>query len=234
MKNSLWTFGCSFTAEYHPLNNDPPNTYDEYKKFKGGILPPVWPTLLSNKLDLNNKNCGIGAISNYKIFYQFCKNCSELQKNDIVIIGWTHPYRFLLAQNDNLQDILPSVSYPEFDSKILDYIFVNRSNDVWIQEILRFTQIINELCLEKNVKVFYWSFHDEIIKYITGSYKNCNLNQFIFGQNHETLWNTISDENPNMSTIKDESNGSIIDFHFGEYGHISQSNYFYKLIKDKL
>ena len=42
--NRLWTFGCSFTAEYNPIEgvyHPFENQYDRYKKFKGGKLPLV-------------------------------------------------------------------------------------------------------------------------------------------------------------------------------------------------
>lgn len=233
MKNNLWSFGCSFTAEYHPVNNNPPNTYDMYSDFLGGYLPPVWPTLLSEELDLTNKNKGIGATSNYKIFYQFCNNCSNILKDDVVIIGWTHPYRFILAYDDHLKDILPSVKYKEYDNDVLDYIFVNRSNETWFQEIHHFTQIINELCREKGAKVFYWSFHDEIISYVS-SMQSTDDTQFIRGEYNQSLLSTLRYGIEDVATITEETSGQVVDAHFGQYGHESQANYFYNYIKNKI
>ena len=35
---TLWTFGCSFTAEYNPVGDKfVRNNYDEYKDWRGGI-----------------------------------------------------------------------------------------------------------------------------------------------------------------------------------------------------
>ena len=42
MKNTLWTFGCSFTDEYSPINTNPPNNYDLYAELRGGSLPTIW------------------------------------------------------------------------------------------------------------------------------------------------------------------------------------------------
>ena len=137
MENSLWTFGCSFTAEYHPIDNDPPTTYDFYKQYNGGELPKVWSEQLSEKLGLKYENKGRGATSNASIFYSFCNFCDKLQEDDIVIVQWTTIYRFLLANDDlgELCDILPSCEYPdnEYDMDLITAMLVNRSNPIWIE-----------------------------------------------------------------------------------------------------
>lgn len=239
MKNTLWSFGCSFTAEYHPLNETPPNNYDLYREFKGGSLPPVWPTLLSTKLNLNNQNKGIGASSNYTIFQQFCKYCSELKSDDIVIVGWTSIYRFPLAEtNTHMLDLLPSCSYSNFDKKILDYLFVNRTHDIWKQEIVRFTQIMIEICKEKNVKILFWSFTDDLIKYLHNSEEISDY-FLIFDKNvknndysvYQSITNSENiNENDRNYTIIEETNRKIEDYHMGQYGHERQSEYFYNWI----
>lgn len=238
MKNKLWSFGCSFTAEYHPLNETPPNNYDRYREFKGGELSPVWPTILSERLGLENLNKGVGASSNYHIFYQFCKFCSELQEDDVVIIGWTSPYRFILASDkyNFLQSILPSVTYPsnEYDQSVIDYILVNRHNSIWIEEVISFTRIIDEMCKEKKCKVFYWSFSIEVAEYIKSKYENYDENKYIVGLNGEELDKTLRMGIERKATIEKETKGLIKDYHFGEYGHQKQANYFYNHIKPKL
>ena len=48
--NRLWTFGCSFTAEYDPIDGlffPFENNYDKYRKLRGGTLPNVWVDLLA-------------------------------------------------------------------------------------------------------------------------------------------------------------------------------------------
>jgi len=230
MKNSLWSFGCSFTAEYHPLDNNPPNNYDRYREYRGGNLPPVWPTLLSNKLNLENKNKGIGASSNYSIFYEFCKWCSKFRSGDYVIIGWTDYLRYLIAGEHHLQTILPNQVYPEFNSTFLDYMFVNRTNTHWIQELLRYTQIMNELCIEKNVKIFYWSYTSEIIEYIINNYQDCDMHQFINGDSKIGTRNIVSKMASDVLTITDETNNTIVDAHLGQIGHECQATYFYSEI----
>ena len=44
--------------------------------------------------------------------------------------------------------------------KTIEDILVNRTNPIWIEELIKFTKIINELCKEKELNVFYWSYSD--------------------------------------------------------------------------
>lgn len=235
MKNSLWSFGCSFTAEYHPLDNNPPNTYDIYRAWLGGVLPPVWPTLLSNKFGFENKNKGIGAISNYKIFYNFCDNCSSIKKGDVVIVQWTSPYRFLFAdENHFLNNILPSVHYSEYNQKTIEDILVNRTNSVWIQELIHFTKVINELCKEKGAHIFYWTYNEDLIwSYISTFWEDYNNDIVITPEKYQLLTH-LGKETDNKHTIELETNGDVLDAHLGKLGHEAQSEYFYNFIKNRL
>jgi mRNA-degrading endonuclease RelE of RelBE toxin-antitoxin system len=235
MKNSLWSFGCSFTAEYHPIDNDPPNTYDLYKKWKGGNLPDIWPTLLSKKLNLVNQNKGSGAISNYRIFYNFCDYCNQIKENDTVIVQWTSPYRFLFADDLHfLNDILPSVHYSNYNMNTIEDILVNRTNSVWVQELIHFTKIINELCKEKGAKVFYWAYNEDLIwSYIETYWDDYNSDIVITPEKYQLLTH-LDKATDNRHTIERETDGEIQDAHLGELGHIAQSEYFYNFIKNKI
>ena len=62
-RNTLWTFGCSFTAEYPLEIPDLRTKYDDYKNWRGGNLPKSWPTLLSEMIDYDVKNFGEGGSS---------------------------------------------------------------------------------------------------------------------------------------------------------------------------
>ena len=63
--------------------------------------------------------------------------------------------------NISLHDILPSVNYQEhFNMKTIEDILVNRTNTIWIDEIIKFTKIINELCKNK-INIYYWSYDDK-------------------------------------------------------------------------
>jgi hypothetical protein len=237
MENSLWTFGCSFTAEYQPLDNDPPNNYDLYKKYRGGELPSVWANLLSQKLNLNYKNKGYGARSNYTIFYTFCDWCSKIKKGDTVIVQWTSPYRFLMAHEEQyLQDVLPSCNYEEdFDMKVIETILVNRTNPIWISELTYFTKIINELCKQKEANVFYWTYHEDLIwSYMSSTWDEYNGHQIIQAPDNQSIMDYLGSETNYKQTIIAETNEIVEDVHLGELGHKAQAEYFYNYIKNQI
>ena len=237
MKNTLWTFGCSFTAEYHPLNNTPPNNYDLYREFRGGTLPDVWPTLLSNKLNFNLKNLGKGASSNDTIFKTFCDNVSYIQENDIVIIGWTQVLRAIMAnttcEENHLQDVLISNDYPEWDREWLDLYFINRSSPAWNEQLMSYTRIINELSKLKKFKILYWTSDETIFEYFNEKFEDFNEINFLF-KNHsfsliDILLTYVTEGFPIQ--IINETNGVVEDAHMGEVGHEKQSEIVFKHLK---
>ena len=99
-KNTLWTFGCSFTAEYEPIDNvHPPyeNNYDRYRNWRGGTLPLTWPNIMAKFMDYNVMNCALGGSSNYNILMQFSNISHLIKKDDILIFGWSKLTRFIAA-----------------------------------------------------------------------------------------------------------------------------------------
>lgn len=230
--NTVWAFGCSFTADYHPLDNDPPNNYDKYRDWKGGVLPDTYPKVLADMMGYAVKNLGVGASSNYHIFRNFCNSVSEIKENDVVIIGWTSLLRFVLVNEgcETIQDILPSQDYPEFNRDLLDYIVVNRANPIWNEEILSFMNIINEICKVKKINVFYWTSDDQMLQY----WKDVDLYQdkkFIKTINDNTLLQIDEYGSEKNLTIQQETNGVVMDCHMGEFGHKKQAKIMYDYIK---
>ena len=138
--NRLWTFGCSFTAEYNPIEGvyyPFENQYDRYKKFKGGKLPLVWSELLGKKIEYQTMNCGVGGSSNYSIFRQYINVCDLIKKGDILIFGWTSMLRFpVINLNENIViELLPNATnYGDtgYSKTTLEEIIVNRSHPLWI------------------------------------------------------------------------------------------------------
>lgn len=253
MKNTLWTFGCSFTAEYYPVGQDfGRSNYDDYKDWRGGNLPDVWPTILSKKLNYNLQNRGIGASSNYTIFSQFIKSIEQIKKNDIVIIGWTSLLRYRISKKmpsdvgeNKFADILPLVDFNDefyeqtgFTKNTIDTILYNRGHEIWSQEVWEWCKIIKEYCKSKLVTCLFWTsddllFNQYIDKIIFDEYfiKTPDGNGDIFGYLKTP---DTSDSNPNLkTTILAETLGDVKDVHFGEFGHIRQSNYFYNYLHQK-
>ena len=229
--NTLWTFGCSYTADYHPLysGDDELSNYGKYKEWRGGNLPKIWPELLSEKLNLNLENKAEGGTSNYTIFTQFTDVVDEIKEGDIVIFGWTSVVRFIMAdeRTEKFRNVLPSdLNNPVYDLCIsreaLSEIMVNRTNKVWNKEVLGWIKLINLYLGKHNVKVFHWKSTDSLL--FDGMDGNFINNELMFHIISTTLY----------ATIGDETNNEVDDGHFGEYGHKAQSDYFYQFIVDKL
>lgn len=231
---TLWTFGCSFTAEWYPVGyGHPLSTYDEYKKFKGGTLPDVWPTILGKKLNCDVRNCGIGGVSNYNILKQFINVIDCINEGDILIFGWTSLLRFCAVSESEYKiiEMLPKQSYHVnvgFSKTTIDEILVNRSNPLWAEEVQNWIKFINDYCRLKKVEVFHWN-SDTIL--FNEDSKFIDNKKHILppkGNQNKTMINYFTN---NIGTIQDETNGKINDLHLGEFGHIKQAEYFYNHIK---
>ena len=236
MRNTLWTFGCSFTAEYFVGNPTLRTKYDDYKDWRGGNLPKSWPTLLSEMMDYNVKNLGEGGLANQSIFWKFIEEHKNFKKGDLIIIGWTSILRFV-AYNERdkcMNDMLPTFINTNvghiFSDQALTEIFNNRSHAEWSIELCRWISLINSFCKLSEIKILHWSSDSFFLdKYID---KN-DVDSFIRTPNgsldvFEFSRGLYSD---GKLSIKDETCGEIMDLHNGELGHLSQSRYFYEFIK---
>ena len=241
---TLWTFGCSFTAEYYPVGDEFVRSYyDDYKHWRGGTLPDVWPTLLGKKLNLEVKNMAFGGDSNYSIFNQFLNVVDLIKEGDVVIFGWTHVVRFQAANptsRDGFNQILPSITdYPDtgLSIKTVEEILVNRSNPIWLKEVLNWIKFINLYMEKTKINIFHWTSDSDIF--------NCdsefiNDKKFITPpcgnswEHHHMMLGYLSlpfqYSGKMIGKIIDETDGLISDCHFGEHGHKVQAEYFYKHI----
>jgi hypothetical protein len=237
----LWVFGDSYTAEYYPVGEVfTVSNYDNYKAYRGGHLPDVWPTILGKKLESEVKNLAVGGSSNTNIFLSFLDVCEQFEENDRVIIGWANNIRFVAANfSDNiLNNILPCDNdFPSclISKNTIDEIFYNRTHPVWCKEIYAWIKIINLYCDLKKVKVHHWT-SDETI---TSDFNKIDDEKYISvldsNDRNLGLMERISEINYKQtgthSRICDETNSVIKDGHFGEFGHIAQADYFYNFIK---
>jgi hypothetical protein len=221
--NTLFTFGCSYTADFETGNLIP---YLKYKEYRGGTYPKSWPTLLSEKIGMNIKNYGIGGTGNQSIFEQFCIHCDDINENDVVIIEWSFIHRYRLAddiiwRNFSLGSL---TNFNEFHNMI----FVNRTNELYIDEIFNFIKLINEFSKSKKFKIFYWLADEEMKKRL--SKDTINIENFIYWKK------SIKGETHLQGglTIKEETNNVVDDDHFGELGHQIISNIIYGHIQQKI
>lgn len=246
--STLWTFGCSFTAEYYPVGcPNMPSKYDEYKKWRNNNLPDVWPTLLANKLGYECQNRAVGGSSNYLIFKQFLDFVHSVKKDDILIFGWTNSARFqLVNEEENVFNQIQPNSVGGFpgisvSQNAINEVLINRTHNLWIEEVFSWMLLINIYLNKIGAHVFHWT-SDE---HITIQFKNLFKDDYriIKGNDYENINRCIMSEIEDLcneqhdrliAKISQETNETVDDGHFGEYGHITQSEYMYNYIKEFL
>jgi hypothetical protein len=239
-RKTLWTFGCSFTAEYHPVGHPQQRSkYDDYKDWRGGDLPKVWPTVLGEIMDYDVKNCGEGGAANQTIFWKFIDEHKKFQKGDLVIIGWTSLLRFVAynERDGHMNNILPSFINTNgthiFSDQTLIEVFNNRSHPEWNAELWRWISLINSFCHLNGVHILHWNSDDlffnekyddkdEVGTFIRTT--DDSLDVFEFSRR------LYSD---GKHTMEYETSGAVMDLHSGELGHLSQARYFYEFIKTR-
>lgn len=213
--NTLHTFGCSYTAYFESSGNTLP--YIQYKEYRGGSYPKIWPELLSEKLNLKLNNVARGGSSNYEIFQAFCDNVKKLQEGDVVIIGWTYKERFRLVDHSDgtFRGLGPAFTVPFLNvtEATIHEVLDNRTHKKWLEEVYSWEKLIYRLCDSLKVKVLLWSFDPTF-------YENNNLEYRLRQAGAESIFI--------------ETGGKIEDnVHYGEKGHIIQCDYFLELLNKK-
>lgn len=242
--SKLWTFGCSYTAEYFPLysTNGLKNNYMLYQDWLGGKLPDTWPVRLGKLLGMEVKNKGMGGSSNDHIFGAFCDNCESISKGDIVVVGWTQVTRFWVGTYDERQrpkfmSVLPKmttnvdVKSTFMTSDTLDFLLVERMHPLYVKEIYDRQNLMVELAKHKGFELFFWSSDDKIIY---NEPKEFRHNKRYLCSDSEIGVLTHLIKNYGAKTVEMETKGKINDVHFGEIGHKVQAEVFYKEISDKI
>jgi hypothetical protein len=243
--SKLWTFGCSYTAEYHPVQsinaNGTKNNYTLYREWLGGTLPDIWPTRLSKMLGMEVENKGMGGASNDHIFGEFCDNCEFISKGDIVIVGWTQISRFRAAVYDErglpkFMSVLPNmttnVDTTSFmTTDVLDFLLVERTDRLYVEEIYFREDVMEELSKFKGFDIFFWSSDSEVIYNEPSNFKN--KRRYLCSDSvDDTITHLIRKKG--AKKIEVETKGEVKDVHFGEIGHQIQAEVFYKEISEKL
>jgi hypothetical protein len=190
---TLWTFGDSFTEQY---NSKYPWS-EKYIKWKGHT-PIVYGQLLSQELNFNLRNLGIGGYDNYSIFESFIKIIDEIKPDDVLVFGWSHTVRFrLVNQHGVWSPILPAYknNFNNVSDNTINEVLINRTNSLYENELNNFIKIIN-FSLKKNI-IIHWTPFTKT---------------------------TIAKHIGNLETIKQETNGEIDDGHYSENGQKELSN----------
>ena len=252
-KNTLWVFGCSFTAEYEPIDNlySPfKNNYDKYRDWRGGTLPPTWPNIMSKFMGYNVMNCAYGGSSNYNILMQFSNVCHLIKKDDVLIFGWTQLTRFIAAnfERNVFNNVLPvGENYRDLgmSQTTIEEILVNRTHEIWKQEVHSWIRIISSFCKNINAEDFHWTSDTKIFngedekimndpKYIIVRDKAA-IESDLYVDNHNMMWYLTHRDHYGgiqKGKIMDETNYEIMDGHMGEFGHQLQAEIFYEHLLD--
>jgi hypothetical protein len=230
--SKLYTFGCSFTQGFHLDDfSNGSNKMIDYKKWRGGILPKIWPEIVAEKLELELDNHAWPGSSCYKIFDRFCKQCHKFQKGDVVIFEWTRIHRFRLYEDGYFPTILPifnpnieNGAQPISKKGIMEFQ-VNRTEEPWIQELYSYQKIIIEICKLVGCELYFWSADNDVI----------NRESIEFKQSIKSLVTEAKEDltqylrwNYDAHTIFEDSKGIVDDQqHYGEKGHRVMGEMFY-------
>ena len=230
--NNLFTFGCSFSENFQPYN-DKTNSNPQSRyifDILNGVVPYGWTDILAKKLKYNQKNYSIGGDSNYGIFSQICEYCNQFSENDIVIIEWTNVHRFRWPNKENKWGSRLPGFFNDLDGiskNTYEEILVNRSHELWYDEIYQYEKIIDRLCTLSKSNIFYWSFDPNLI-YTLPNEKKLQKKYILSDVIKNDMYTLIKDNGG--KSINQESEGKINDGHLGKTGHEVMGNLFYDYI----
>lgn len=192
--NRLWVFGDSFS---HFLKNVCSEYADLFK-----YEPQIYSQTLAKDLNVDLVSLAKGGFDNYSIFYTWVGVLDEIMEGDILIFGWTQQERFRMVCTDdewmtiniNHFDRKKQIrNVGNFNRKTCDQMLLNRSHERYTEEINDFIKVINFSM--KNNLVIHWSWVNYEGKVnLTLPYKE-------------------------LDNISTETNGKILDGHYGQTSH---------------
>jgi hypothetical protein len=205
-KKQLWVFGDSFSVPFERVKNEHP--YVPYKKY----CPKIFSNIISENLNLELTDRSRGGSSNYDIFHTYIKEIDNIKDGDILIFGWTQIIRFRIAskRNDFYDVIIAVVEHMkeliDIPSKSLFDLTLNRSNNsIYFDELSDYIKVIKES--KPNCKILHWTWVEPLFK---DSYENNFYGLLIPYKKYKT--------------VKEETNGEVNDFHYGEEAHLELAN----------
>jgi hypothetical protein len=204
---TIWFFGDSNTEIYNPQYKWT-RDYIDWK----GYTPKHWTEVLSEKLEIPYKNLGVGGCDNYTIFDSLINNLDSIKDDDIIVIGWSTPIRGRIVNLDvNKWFTIVPMGEPNLkcisNQSIWELVSL-RDSELYINEVLGWQKLIKKALV--NNKVIFWSVFIEF-------YNKGIVDSKYWS--HKRL------------SIKDETNGDVIDNHFSETGCKIVSDAMYDYIK---
>lgn len=213
MKQSLWTFGDSFTFGHGCNELCTSNVYQQYKEYKKKG-DDIWPNLLGRQLGVAEvKNFGKNGASNDYILNSIIQNYDSINSNDYVVISKTYYQRFQVPIMDNWVNIL-GVNELNLDADLSDSITKEE-----YESILNFQYLFLDNTLYKKRQ-------DEWFEFLK--------NRLINDKKVEKCFIWEIDKLIGTRDITTDTNGKIQDGHFSYRGHSQFSQYIYSKLKNKL
>jgi hypothetical protein len=234
--NTLYTFGCSYTAPYSKSpENTPPSElsfYDRYYNYRNQSFPATWPEILSSKLNLKLNNLGKQAQGVDYVFESFCKISHEIERGDYVIYEVPYIERFRIIDNENEwvdANSQTDISYCPLN--ISEFIAVQRTSDKYQEEVLNKLKLIKSYSESKGFKLYIWFADNCFHKLIDLNDSTYLLNKLLDENEEHTVFNPVYEKGG--LRIFEETNNEVDDMHFGESGHKVLAELFYNHIIKK-
>lgn len=204
-QKNIWVFGDSFSVPFERIKNDHP--YVPYK----GYCPKIFSEILCDNLNYNLMDNSHGGSSNYDIFHTFIKCVENINDGDIIIFGWTQIIRFRIASiRNDFYNVIIAVAEQmkqliDIPTKSLEDITFNRSNNsIYYDELCDYIKIIKQS--KPNCKILHWTWVEPV-----------------FNDKIENNFYNLLIPFKKYQTVKEETNGDVEDFHYGESGHLELS-----------
>ena len=250
MEKKLWTFGCSFTEDSNNFQHEAPywKDYLEYKKVKH---IPVWSTVLSNLLDMEDKNFGYGGVGNDYIFEKFLEVSPNLLEGDYVIIQWSSFNRIQFPFNHgnefkfnsiHISNIIAGQSYkdsfPKNVERGIKYLAYVNDSKVKIDEFHERIEFLIHYCRNRKINLFFWCMDLENLHLVEVVKKYSNYFYNVHGDfNLRDKMISYNDHLLLKTTIDHDTNGKVVDYHPSEQGHRLIATFLFEFInsqKDRL
>ena len=176
-------------------------------------------------------NLSQNGCSNYSIFNQFPKIDSNHNENDRIIINWTGLNRFNWIGKRGNNMVITGGSQPDYDTNIKTKILCD-------QTVYRLESADNRAGYLRNETVpfmnYLISLHDKYkpIMWAPIVQHNTILNEekyFIWEIDNDFYKNIIPEHN--ILTIEKETDGKIMDQHYGRYGNFYMALVFETILK---
>lgn len=213
--NKLWVFGDSYSEPFY-RNAKWRIPYLEWK----GYMPKYYGEMVAVNCNLFHINNAIGGTDNYTILDTIIHNLDKIEKEDVIIIGWSNTIRFRVVGVENsFHTIRPgSLGYVldsnknnqniNLSDETLIELSINRDNQIYINELNNYIKLLNHTF--KDNKIIHWS----------------PFSQHKYGLN-TTLKNLVDYE-----SVRVETNGLVDDGHFSSNAHIVLAEEFTDIINN--